>query len=1015
MSNLYNHNGGLALFQLEHNYPWMRKMTNQHTSHRLSFLLGLVVVCFGMTGCFWDDSEYKTYVQTDSILNYDYVSYCPYGVIRLDEKTETRYVNLDKGIQCYSDYMLAGDDIYVASSGKTCDLIRITDDGDMIYQCELLKLSDLSSAENSGDVLTVDTEVESYIEKVKFRYKNIVRMCLAYQNHQELWDSDNPSFELKFVWSDQKATQSLALDDYPGMVKGNVCPADYPVCYANGREFGCMAKQCDGSGNMPNVAQVRCVANGYNAGLWEILKCKEGYYLNRDTNECIKNSDKSCGDLYGRHWEDCTLIEHIKEASCTEDGICKVESCETAYHPNETGTKCEADSDKRCGSGAAVCDGSKNFVCVNGRCICKSGFTRCTDTCIDLKSDKDHCNACDIKCDYACVSGSCVCDSHSYMDFVTDGERRGLCLPSDDENCGEKGKVCTTDDLENPDHVKTVACNTSTNKCEADECDDGYHVYNGICERDNKDNCGEHDRVCDKSIVSNGVAFACENGMCKATKCMNGYHVGNTDEDSGLCVQNTVTICGGRHKQCQIGDIDGSQSVACKSGRCQATSCKKGYHLANGFCIEDTTQGCGSLGVICTKAAVYKSTQTSCVDGKCVATECEPNYHLYNGICEINSVENCRVHARICDIAESLERDCNDGICKALSCKTDVQNNISYHPYTPDIPDTSDIPDTPDIPDGICEKDTNQNCGKHGHCCLTQSEVEGSDCITSNRFVGSITVACALDHNCEATVCDTPYYHKYERICEKNDNVNCGAHGVSCTTSEINNSTVVDCGEGVCHPTACATGYHPYQTECEQNTIQNCGEHGKNCNSITNSTSATCNTTKGLCEVKSCSSGHVYNPTNDHGVCEANSNSNCGSHGTSCTKSNVSNSSSVSCSTGTCKASSCKSGYHVYIGSCESDSTTNCGSHGSSCTTSKVSHSTSVSCSSGSCKATACSSGYHVYTGSCESDSTTNCGSHGTSCTTSDVSNSTSVSCSTGSCKATACEDGYELSSGSCV
>ena len=1111
MLNMYNYSGGVYSKSDKslHIRPWLNKMNRHHAKNRLSFILGLAAVCFGMTGCLWDDTEYRTYVQTEPDLGFDYVSFCPYGVMGAEDNSDVRYVNLDKGVKCYADHMQAMDDIYIPSSGKNCDLIKISDNGEYIYRCELMELS---SDDSSNDVVTVDSEVESYLEKVKFRYKNIVRMCLAYQNHQEIWGSDNPAFELKFVWSDQNATQSIPLENYSGMTKGNVCPADYSVCYANGREFGCIAKQCDactGDNNPPGAELSTCITQGYNSGLCEILKCKTGYYLNRNTNECIKNTPESCGDIYGRHWENCMMISNVKDVSCTDEGLCKVESCESNYHPNSSGTKCEADTNTRCGASGEICDGTKNFICLNGKCICKPGYTKCTDTCVDLNNDKNHCNACDITCDYACVNGTCVCDVDSYMDFVNDGHRQGKCLPSDDENCGVKGKVCTTDDLEISAHVKNVACNTSTSKCEATECNKGYHVYNGICERDNIDNCGEHDRVCNKSVVSYGVAFVCEDGLCKATKCMNGYQVGNTEEDSGLCVPETSTVCGKHYKECQKSDIEGSRTVACKSGRCQATSCQRGYHLVNGYCLEDGPQGCGSLGVICSKASVYKSTATQCVDGKCVATECEENYHLYNGICELNTVENCSEHARVCSIENSAERSCTDGICRALSCKIDRPNQKSYHPYTPD---------TPEDADGQCELDTVDNCGVHGYCCLKDGQMEGSDCESSREFLGSTKVGCNLSGVCEATACITPYYHKYKientTECELNDNVNCGAHGVACTTSTINYSTEVDCTEGTCHPMACIEKYHIYDVECEENTVQNCGSHGNNCNAITYSTSTSCNAIDGICVVNSCSSGHTYNPTGSdgmceadtatncgshghncnsityststscnsskkcvvnscssghpynpsgqEGICEANSNTNCGSHGTSCTTSKVSNSSTVSCSTGTCKASTCKSGYHVYSGTCETNTASNCGSHGNKCssityststscttstglcvvsscssghpynpsgqhgmcesnttsncgshgTTCSKSNSTGVSCSTGTCKATGCKSGYHLYSNNCEADDTTNCGSHGTPCT---KANSTGVTCSSGTCEATGCEEGYTLSSGSCV
>ena len=67
--------------------------------------------------------------------------------------------------------------------------------------------------------------------------------------------------------------------------------------------------------------------------------------------------------------------------------------------------------------------------------------------------------------------------------------------------------------------------------------------------------------------------------------------------------------------------------------------------------------------------------------------------------------------------------------------------------------------------------------------------------------------------------------------------------------------------------------------------------------------------------------------------------------------------------------------FHIYSNACEADSTTNCGTHGIQC---NVANADNV-CVSKSCTFT-CHSNYHLYNDACEADSKTNYGAHGTSC-----------------------------------
>jgi len=70
---------------------------------------------------------------------------------------------------------------------------------------------------------------------------------------------------------------------------------------------------------------------------------------------------------------------------------------------------------------------------------CVDGWTVCTEECVELSSDPDHCGACGAVCGIHgdCADGACVCVAgYSYCP--------GGCakLDSDRNNCGACGTVC---------------------------------------------------------------------------------------------------------------------------------------------------------------------------------------------------------------------------------------------------------------------------------------------------------------------------------------------------------------------------------------------------------------------------------------------------------------------------------------------------------------------------------------------------------------------------------------------
>jgi hypothetical protein len=96
-----------------------------------------------------------------------------------------------------------------------------------------------------------------------------------------------------------------------------------------------------------------------------------------------------------------------------------------------------------CHSGTTVCSGASvmctdtgnpgnegmscgtNLVCTGGNCLCKTGYSMCNGTCVDLTSDPAHCGTCTKSCVYGtCAASACQSWAVGYFgggEFATDG------------------------------------------------------------------------------------------------------------------------------------------------------------------------------------------------------------------------------------------------------------------------------------------------------------------------------------------------------------------------------------------------------------------------------------------------------------------------------------------------------------------------------------------------------------------------------------------------------------------
>jgi len=217
---------------------------------------------------------------------------------------------------------------------------------------------------------------------------------------------------------------------------------------------------------------------------------------------------------------------------------------------------------------------------------------------------------------------------------------------------------------------------------------------------------------------------------------------------------------------------------------------------------------------------------------------------------------------------------------------------------------------------------------------------------------------------------------------------------------------------GTCTLASCEPGYQNCNffegdgCETSLTTVSNCGACYKSC--ILPHSNETCST--GTCKVSTCSSGWGNCDGDDSDGCETGltSKTHCGACGQICDLPNA----SESCTTGTCRVSSCLSGWgncdNNHTNGCETllDSSPNCGACGETCQF--LPNVGSAACSSGECAIAYCVNGFgdcdHSGSTGCETDTLSdvaNCGGCGNVCLP-DSPNHT-VACVNGGCVTGGC------------
>ena len=194
-----------------------------------------------------------------------------------------------------------------------------------------------------------------------------------------------------------------------------------------------------------------------------------------------------------------------------------------------------------------------------------------------------------------------------------------------------------------------------------------------------------------------------------------------------------------------------------------------------------------------------------------------------------------------------------------------------------------------------------------------------------------------------------------EGIDTATDPMNCGACGIRCSASAPE-CAPDGAGRGTCVGACAETTPTRCGLACVDTTtdLEHCGSCGNACPARA---SATTTCVGGSCGF-TCASGYDDCDGDAANGCETplNTLSDCGSCGTGCSRTNA----SETCSTGSCLISSCTSGYDNCDGAdangCEVrlNTLTNCGSCGTACSLANA----TATCSTGSCRISTCNTGF---------------------------------------------------------
>ena len=220
---------------------------------------------------------------------------------------------------------------------------------------------------------------------------------------------------------------------------------------------------------------------------------------------------------------------------------------------------------------------SEESGCIDSTQACEGSSSRCIDVpdigsvqidCIDQK-----------KTTFYCPKGI-TCDGDKCADGTISSESVLA--------CGEEKTNCT----QSIEHWKSGRCTNGA--CIVTECESGYHPYETSCEKDDSNNCGNHDHPCTKDQVNGSATVSCDTGKCIAITCDNDHTI---DETNHICIEKQATctqdkcinsVNQGILYKCLAKDLS-TEGIECIDKKDNALSCNH-EGTGCGTCLNETYQ-----------------------------------------------------------------------------------------------------------------------------------------------------------------------------------------------------------------------------------------------------------------------------------------------------------------------------------------------------------------------------------------------------------------------------------------
>jgi hypothetical protein len=263
-----------------------------------------------------------------------------------------------------------------------------------------------------------------------------------------------------------------------------------------------------------------------------------------------------------------------------------------------------------CPGGRRVCPNNPNKCVTSLNECCPSGQSWCANAgngggCVDLRSDRNHCNSCTTVCpgQDVCTDRRCICPSTLKDCGGGVCIQPGTCCPGKEQACGDK---C----IPSADCCSDMECTVQNQKC---------NLTNNKCE------CAMDERVCMRA----GVPAKCiktTGACCNDGDCGGGGRVCSPVNNTCGCPENRPQVCG---NTCIPADECCAPLVKCpQTGKCVA---RTELGTCCGMCPV-TDQVCSAEGR-CTCPVGQVVCGTKCIPREGCCGSCSGNRDCVNNMC----------------------------------------------------------------------------------------------------------------------------------------------------------------------------------------------------------------------------------------------------------------------------------------------------------------------------------------------------------------------------------------------